>query len=72
MVTSSVDLVDIDSGVDSVGQQLGVSQVTQVLEHVDCCVKHSDRVGDVLSCNSRASVPCARLENSILQTKENG
>lgn len=67
-VTRSVDLVDVDGLVDSIRQQLGMSQVAQVLQHVHSGIKHGDRVGDVLSCDGCACVSCAGLENSILKT----
>jgi hypothetical protein len=44
-----------------------MGRVSQVLEHVHGSAQHGHRVGNVLSGNGRASVPGARLENSVLQ-----
>lgn len=44
-----VDPVNYKRLMDSIGNHLGVFSVTQMIQHIDASVQHSDWVGDVLS-----------------------
>ena len=67
--TWCVDTIFIDSSIDCFINHVCMVVVSQVLQHVNSCIQHGNRVGNVLSCNCCSCVACAWFKYGVLWRK---
>lgn len=69
--TWCVDTIFIDSSIDCFLNHVSMVMMAQVLQHVNSCIQHGNRVGNVLPCNCCSCIACAWFKYGVLCRKIN-
>jgi len=67
--TWCVDTIFTDSSIYCFLYHVSMVVVAQVLQHVNSCIQHGNRVGNILPCNCRSRIAGAWFKYGVLRRK---